>query len=174
MPFVEGGGAVRNAGRRSVVFVGGYYGSEVSQILPVVLPPDELSGAPSSRLIDADPFVPADASRTQPRRDGAAPRCEGKCPALGTAAALDGLNLVQKARQQATVLLSHPRLKDQDGNPMPVCPVAELGNRTALAPCGLDVEVGVCAATDRQSRGESGRRHPQHDVSALLIRRFGG
>jgi hypothetical protein len=46
---------------------------------------------------------------------------------------LDGLNLVQKARQQATVLLSHPKLKDQDGNPMPVLSVAELGKGRTLA-----------------------------------------
>ncbi|HNK44737.1 MAG TPA: hypothetical protein PKL17_08140 [Pseudomonadota bacterium] len=134
VPFVEGGGAVAMLGGDLSFSSGGYYGSEVSQILPVVLPPDELSGAPSSRLIDADPFVP---KLTPAGRNHVvtalhldvkenAQRWEQLPP-------LDGLNLVQKARQQATVLLSHPRLKDQDGNPMPVLSVAELGKGRTLA-----------------------------------------
>jgi len=134
VPFVEGGGSVAMIGGDLSFSSGGYYGSELSQILPVVLSPDELSGGASSRLIDAEPFVPklTPAGRNHVVTALAldvkenAQRWEQVPP-------LDGLNLVQKARQQATVLLSHPKLKDQDGNPMPVLSVAELGKGRTLA-----------------------------------------
>lgn len=131
VPFVESGGAVAMIGGDLSFSSGGYYGSELGQILPVVLPPDD---QPPARLIDATPFQPRltpagknhvvtalhlDVKENAQKWDQVPP--------------LDGLNLVQKARPQATVLLAHPQLRDKDGAPMPVLSVAELGKGRTLA-----------------------------------------
>ncbi len=134
VPFVEGGGSVAMIGGDLSFSSGGYYGSELSQILPVVLSPDELSGGSASRLIDTDSFVP---KLTPAGRNHVVTALHldvrENAQRWAEVPPLDGLNLVQKARQQATVLLSHPKLKDQDGNPMPLLSVAELGKGRTLA-----------------------------------------
>lgn len=133
VPFVTDGGAVAMIGGDLSFSSGGYYGSELAQILPVVLASDE--GGPSSpQLIDPTPFQPrltpagkshvVTALRLDVKEN--AQRWEALPP-------LEGLNLVARARPQATVLLSHPRLKDSDGNPMPVLTVAEFGKGRTLA-----------------------------------------
>lgn len=134
VPFIEGGGSVAMIGGDLSFSSGGYYGSELSQILPVVLSPDELSGGSGSRLIDSEAFVP---KLTPAGRNHVVTALHldvrENAQRWADVQPLDGLNLVQKARQQATVLLTHPRLKDQDGNPMPVLSVAELGKGRSLS-----------------------------------------
>lgn len=141
VPFVNDGGAVAMIGGDLSFSSGGYYGSELSQILPVVLSPDDTAGAAvpsgssgSSPLIDSEPFQPrltpagkshvVTALRLDVRENAA--RWAGQ-------PMLEGLNLVSRARPQATVLLAHPKLKDDSGNPMPVLTVAEFGKGRTLA-----------------------------------------
>ena len=131
VPFVESGGAVAMVGGDLSFTSGGYYGSEVGQILPVVLLPDDL---PPSRLIDATSFVPK-LTPAGKNHVVTALHLDVKENARlwEQQTALDGLNLVHKARAQATVLLAHPTLKDRDGSPMPVLSVAELGKGRTLS-----------------------------------------
>lgn len=135
VPFVNDGGAVAMIGGDLSFSSGGYYGSELSQILPVVLSPDDSSGGSNaSPLIDSEPFYPRltpagkshviTALRLDVRENAA------RWEALPM---LEGLNLVARARPQATVLLAHPKLKDDSGNPMPVLTVAEFGKGRTLA-----------------------------------------
>src|SRR5439155_16294512 len=46
---------------------------------------------------------------------------------------LDGVNLVERPRQGATVLLAHPYLRASDGKPLPVLTVADVGKGRSLA-----------------------------------------
>lgn len=136
VPFVNDGGAVAMIGGDLSFSSGGYYGSELSQILPVVLSPDDSNGsaAGNSPLIDSQPFQPrltpagkshvVTALRLDVRENAA--RWEAQ-------PMLEGLNVVARARPQATVLLAHPKLKDETGNPMPVLTVAEFGKGRTLA-----------------------------------------
>ncbi len=143
VPFVNEGGAVAMLGGDLSFSSGGYYGSELSQILPVVLMPDDSSGAPASgggvsngasALIDSEPFQPrltpagkshvVTALRLDVRENAGS--WDGLPP-------LEGLNLVARARPQATVLLAHPKLRDDSGNPMPVLTVAEFGKGRTLS-----------------------------------------
>ncbi len=133
VPFVNDGGAVAMIGGDLSFSAGGYYGSELSQILPIVLNPDETSGA-SSPLIDPEPFQP----RLTPAGKShviTALRLDVRENATRWEAlpSLEGLNLVARARPQATVLLAHPKLKDDSGNPMPVLTVAEFGKGRTMA-----------------------------------------
>ena len=140
VPFVNDGGAVVMIGGDLAFSSGGYYGSELAQILPVVLSPDDVGGralegaGAQSALIDPEPFRPrltpagkshvVTALRLDVRENAA--RWESLPP-------LEGLNLVARARPNATALLSHPKLKDSDGNPMPVLTVAEFGKGRTMA-----------------------------------------
>lgn len=139
VPFVNEGGAIAMLGGDLSFSSGGYYGSELSQILPVVLLPDDGSAASpaasaSSNLIDSDAFQPrltpagrshvVTALRLDVRENAAI---------WDSLPSLEGLNLVARARPQATVLLSHPKLRDDSGNPMPVLTVAEFGKGRTLA-----------------------------------------
>jgi len=139
VPFVNEGGAIAMLGGDLSFSSGGYYGSELSQILPVVLLPDDnsASGAAStgsSSLIDSEPFQPrltpagkshvVTALRLDVRENAAI---------WDSLPPIEGLNLVARARPQATVLLSHPKLRDDSGNPMPVLTVAEFGKGRTLA-----------------------------------------
>ena len=136
VPFVNDGGAIAMIGGDLSFSSGGYYGSELAQILPVVLSPDDGGLSPGSgpQLIDPSPFhprlTPAGKSHvvTALRLDVGenAERWE-------SLPELEGLNLVARARPQATVLLSHPKLRDEGGNPMPVLTVAEFGKGRTLA-----------------------------------------
>lgn len=133
VPFVtEWGGAVAMLGGDLSFSSGGYYSSELSQIMPVVLLPDDLASGPL--LVSTDPFVPrlTPAGRSHvitalnlDVRENAAH--------WDSLPALDGLNLVARARPPGTVLLAHPKLKDDSGNPMPVLTVAEIGRGRTLA-----------------------------------------
>ncbi len=137
VPFVNDGGAVAMIGGDLSFSSGGYYGSELAQILPVVLHPDDGSGLPAPagpQLVDPEPFAP----RLMPAGKShvvTALRLDVKDNAARWAALppLEGMNLVARARPQATVLLAHPKHKDADGNPMPVLTVAEFGKGRTLA-----------------------------------------
>jgi uncharacterized membrane protein len=161
VPFVNDGGAVAMIGGDLSFSSGGYYGSELSQILPVVLNPDDGSGlqAPGGPpLVDPEPFHPrlmpagkshvVTALRLDVKENAA--RWDALPP-------LEGLNLVARARPQATVLLAHPKLKDADGNPMPVLTVAEFGKgRTLALQADSSWRWGFGAVPQRQGGGGAG------------------
>lgn len=139
VPFVNEGGAIAMLGGDLSFSSGGYYGSELAQILPVVLLPDDNASAAqsasgNSSLIDSEPFqprlTPAGKSHvvTALRLD-----VRENAGIWDSLPPLEGLNLVARARPQATVLLSHPKLRDDSGNPMPVLTVAEFGKGRTLA-----------------------------------------
>ena len=177
VPFVNEGGAVAMLGGDPSFSSGGYYGSELSQILPVVLMPDDSGGTPASgggvsngvsALIDSEFFQPrltpagkshvVTALRLDVRENAGS--WDGPPP-------LEGLNLVARARPQATVLLAHPKLRDDSGNPMPVLTVAESGKgRTLSLQADSTWRWGFGAVPDPKSpdrgrptgrRGRSGR-----------------
>ena len=126
---IEGGGLAMLGGDLSFTS-GGYSGSPVADVLPVEL----LGPAPEDRLISLDSFKPrlTAEGRGHPitalrldARDNSA-----RWDALP---ALDGANLVSRARAGATVLAAHPTLKGDDGKPLPVLAVQEVGKGRSLA-----------------------------------------
>ena len=171
VPFVEGGGSVAMIGGDLSFSSGGYYGSELSQILPVVLSPDELSGGSASRLIDTDSFVPkAHARGTQSCGDGAAPRCARKCPALGRGAtarwtqpgaegAAAGDGAAQPSQAQG------PGRQSDAGAQR-----CRAWQRTDAGATGrFDLEVGVYPGSGAKSDCQSWRgRRAKHHLSAIF------
>lgn len=177
VPFVNEGGAIAMLGGDLSFSSGGYYGSELSQILPVALLPDDNSATPTaqsavSNLTDTDPFqprlTPAGKSHvvTALRLD-----VRDNAGLWDSLPPLEGLNLVARARPQATVLLSHPKLRDDSGNPMPVLTVAEFGKGRTLA---LQADSTWRWGFGATPKGESGaqranRRQASSDGDTSLV-----
>jgi uncharacterized membrane protein len=139
VPFVQEGGAVAMIGGDLSFSSGGYYGSDVAQVLPVELHPEPgytpgAVGGGASRLIYPEPFRPrltvegrshvVTALRLDVREN------EARWASLPN---LEGINAVARARAGAQVLLAHPSVKDADGRAHPVMAVAEFGKGRSLA-----------------------------------------
>jgi uncharacterized membrane protein len=115
--YVAGGGALVMLGGDRSFGSGDYQDTPVARALPVVLPrgrsPGELIDTAdfAPRLTTAGASHPITALRFDPADNQAAWRA---LPAL------EGVNLTEGARDDATVLAVHPTLKTRRGDPMPV------------------------------------------------------
>lgn len=128
--FVEGGGGLVMLGGAQSYTSGGYYRTPIEAALPVeLLPPT-----------DSVPIL--DTSRFQPQLTAAGavhPVTSLRFAAADNLAAwrtlppLEGANLVATAKPDATVLATHPRLKTNNGKPMPVIIAGDYGNGRAVA-----------------------------------------
>jgi uncharacterized membrane protein len=122
--YVREGGAFLMIGGPLSLASGGYYGTPITEVLPVTIP----AGFSSESLVDLRTFRPSltEAGLLHPAirlaTDPAVHRAtfEGLEP-------LHGVNLVTGAHPEAVILASHPKLRDQNGAPMPVIAVREVG-----------------------------------------------
>jgi uncharacterized membrane protein len=129
--YVESGGGLAMIGGDLAFSSGGYARSPLADILPVELPDEELR---PERLLSTEEFRPrlTASGRVHPVTSlvlGAHDNAE-RWNALPP---LEGLNLVLRARPQAQVLLEHPFLKGEGGQPMPALAVGDAGKGRSLA-----------------------------------------
>ena len=128
--YVHGGGGLVMLGGDLSFASGGYTGTPVAEALPVTLP----NALGSSALLDTQRFSPAltELGEVHPitalRYETAENRKRwAELPPLG------GINFVQGARKDASVLATHPRIKTRDGKPMPVIVAGDYGDGRTLA-----------------------------------------
>jgi uncharacterized membrane protein len=128
--YVEGGGGLVMLGGPLSFSSGGYDDTPVAAALPVELAG---GGAPAS-LVDTQPFKPV-----LTRAGQSHPVSALRYAARDNRAAwkglpeLEGVNLVARARSDATVLAVHPRLRGADGKPLPVIAVRDYGQGRSMA-----------------------------------------
>jgi uncharacterized membrane protein len=178
VPFVQEGGALMMIGGDLSFSSGGYYGSDVAQVLPVELYPDSqpafLFPGARDRHISPEPFRarlslegrshPVTALRLDVRENEA--RWEALPP-------LDGVNLVPRLKPKAVPLLHHPSLKDEGGRPLPVLSVHEFGKGRSLAfLADSSWRWGFGAAAAAPAADASAERPQAADVRATAYQRF--
>lgn len=129
--FVKEGKAFVMMGGDRSFDLGEYHDTPIGDILPVEL------GLQAEQSTDLDPFEPVltDAGRVHPvtRLLGSGLDNEalwGRLPAM------DGLNLSVGLAPGSAQLLSHPTLKAQNGSPMPLLAVREVGEGRTMALMG--------------------------------------
>lgn len=146
--YVEGGGGLVMLGGPLSFSSGGYAGTPVAAALPLELvdpfslgsfqsrPARGAQGqeSPADPLIDTTTFIPAltKAGQVHPITALRYERADN----LATWQALpplEGVNLVARARPDAVVLATHPRLRTASGEPMPVIAAGEYGQGRVLA-----------------------------------------
>ncbi|MGM0578138.1 MAG: glutamine amidotransferase [Myxococcota bacterium] len=128
--YVRDGGAFLMVGGPKSFASGGYYGTEITDVLPVDIPP----GFGNDRLLDTEEFGAelTEAGEHHPiTRLAMDPAVnekvwEGMEP-------LQGVNLVSRAKPSSVVLLEHPSVEDQTGAPLPVAAVREAGDGRAMS-----------------------------------------
>jgi len=142
-PFVREGGAFVMVGGPLSFSAGGYYGTPVTQILPVELPQDFSGGfryggtgeesvfAQSvdtstyrARLTDAGKYHPVTRLALEPRVNVAR---------WANLDELEGINKVTRPKKDAIVLVDHPELKDRDGRSAPLVAVREVDKGRTMA-----------------------------------------
>ncbi|WP_428266815.1 hypothetical protein [Haliangium sp.] len=141
--YVEGGGSLVMLGGAQSFSSGGYARTPVAAALPVELLPGGrwgLTGAGGrarpggDELLDLEPFSPE-----LTKAGGLHPitslryAVDDNRAAWAALPALEGVNLVARARPGAVVLATHPRLRTQGGEPMPVIVAGEYGEGRVLA-----------------------------------------
>ncbi|MCA9491861.1 MAG: hypothetical protein KC621_18140, partial [Myxococcales bacterium] len=124
--YVEGGGALVMLGGDRSFGLGDYQGTPLAEVLPVEVSAKEVP--------DERPFqvaLTAEGAR-HPITRVVAESAENELwwSRLHT---LDGTNVVARAKPDAAVLLSHPTLKDADGQPLPVLAVREVREGRTMA-----------------------------------------
>jgi uncharacterized membrane protein len=123
---LEGGSFAMLGGDRSFG-AGGYAATPIAEILPILMPErppfvDEARFAPQLPLAAAHhPIVEL------------APRVSDSIAAWANLAPLSGINLSQRLRPGAHVLLQHPTLTTASGEPMPLLSVSSPGRGRSLA-----------------------------------------
>ncbi len=129
--YVEGGGGLAMVGGDQSFSSGEYAGTPIAEVLPVRL----LGDAPdSARLISEEELRPRLTAEgtDHPILQVGHSRAETQ-QILAGLPALIGVNLVAGAMPGATVLATHPSLKDSEGKPMPVLATGEAGKGRSLA-----------------------------------------
>lgn len=127
--FVRDGGAFLMVGGPLSLSAGGYYGTEITDVLPVDIPSGfgaETSTDPSNfqpRLTDSGGFHPITRLALDPAQNRAIWR---------DIHPLEGVNLVTRPKEDAVVLVEHPDRTSADGKPMPVVAVREVGKGRSM------------------------------------------
>jgi len=128
--FVKDGGAFAMVGGPLSLSAGGYYGTPITEVLPVEIPPafgaDE--DTPSTEtfqpvLTESGRFHPITRLALEPATNRAI---------WSDITPLEGQNLVTRARRDAVTLLEHPTLKTADGDPQPVVSVREVAEGRSM------------------------------------------
>lgn len=128
--FVRDGGAFLMIGGPKSFSAGGYYGTPITDVLPVEIPPrfgderreDDASFRP--RLTDAGQHHPVTRLMLDPATNQTT---------WDNLPELQGVNLVTRARADAVVLAEHPALRDDQGGAMPVVAVREVDKGRSMA-----------------------------------------
>jgi uncharacterized membrane protein len=128
--YVEGGGGLAMLGGTASFSSGGYHGTPVAAALPVELYGPFDRGA----ILDTQKFSPVltDAGTLHPVTSLRYAAADNLATWRGLPP-LEGVNLVARARPDATVLAHHPRLRTKDGKPMPVIVAGDHGKGRSLA-----------------------------------------
>jgi hypothetical protein len=129
--WVKGGGAFVMVGGDLSFASGGYAGTAIEEVLPVVLPPGDRT---SPHLLDFGSFRPV------LTEDGArhpvtmlAPAGAENVRAWQALVPLEGINVLGGPAAGAVVLLEHPTLRVAGGRHAPVAAVREVGRGRTLA-----------------------------------------
>jgi uncharacterized membrane protein len=128
--FVRDGGAFVMVGGPLSFSAGGYYGTEITDVLPLEIPSsfgsenatDEREFPP--RLTESGAFHPITRLALDPAQNKRI---------WSDIHPLEGVNLSTSAKDGAVVLVEHPELRTSDGKPMPVVAVAEAGEGRSMA-----------------------------------------
>ncbi len=126
--YVRDGGAFVMIGGPLSFSAGGYYGTPITDVLPVDIPPG------FETTTDTRPYRArlSEAGRTHPvtrlAQDPAANQA-----VWGELEDLEGANMVTRAKPDAMVLAEHPTLRDATGKPMPLVTVREVGKGRSMA-----------------------------------------
>ena len=125
--YVEGGGALVMIGGDRSFSLGKYGQTPLADVLPVDLP--QQSSGP-----DATPFTPVltEEGVRHPLTRLAGDVTENR-EWWSRMSPMDGTNLVSGARPDAAVLLTHPTQRTQNGAPLPVLSVREVGAGRSMA-----------------------------------------
>lgn len=128
--YVRRGGSFAMVGGERSFGSGGYAGTPIAEILPVILPP---ASTPPARLVTPGRFSP----RVEPELArhplvALSPDPAANVEAWSRLAPLEGVNVVQGAREETAVLLSHPSARGPQG-PLPVLVVGDAGEGRVLA-----------------------------------------
>ncbi len=133
--YVRRGGSFAMVGGERSFGPGGYAGTPIAEILPVTLPP---VGTPTDRQLALGAFQPV----VEPELGNHPLVALSPDPSASAAhwarlAPLEGANRVEGAREGAQTLLTHPRVRDASGDPLPILTVGESGEGRVLA-LGVD------------------------------------
>ena len=128
--YVRQGGAFLMVGGPLSFSLGGYYGTPLNTILPVELP----SSIAADALIDTRAFTAelTDVGRRHPITRLVNTELDNDLR-WREMAEMEGVNRVAKLRPDALALLSHPSLRDEAGEPMPVVSVREVAQGRTMA-----------------------------------------
>mgnify|MGYP002881270549 CR=1 FL=1 len=128
--YVREGGAFLMLGGPLSFASGGYYGTPITDILPVSIP----AGFTSRGLVDLSSFEPnlTTAGQAHPaiRLDEDPAVHQRLWSALKP---LRGVNRVTRAHPESVVLATHPELRDESDAPMPVIALREVGQGRSMA-----------------------------------------
>jgi uncharacterized membrane protein len=129
--FVEQGGGLAMIGGSLSFSSGGYHGTPVGHVLPVELLPD--TGNPRHLMAEEDfrPRLTAEGKKHPVLQLGSTARETTQL--LGALPPLAGVNLVAGPVEGATVLASHPVLRDAKRRPLPVLATREVSKGRTLA-----------------------------------------
>jgi uncharacterized membrane protein len=128
--YVKEGGAFLMLGGPLSFASGGYYGTPITDILPVLIP----AGFASDGLVDLGSFTPrlTAAGRAHPAiRLHEDPKIHRDT--WESLEPLRGVNRVTRAHPEAVVLATHPKLRDESDEPMPVIALREVGKGRSMA-----------------------------------------
>jgi len=128
--FVRQGGAFLMVGGPLSLSAGGYYGTPITDVLPVEIPP---SFGADDETLDTQPFRPllTESGQFHPITRLALEPATNRA-LWGDITPLEGLNKVTRARPDAVTLLEHPSLKTADGRPQPVVAIREVGEGRSM------------------------------------------
>jgi len=121
--FVRKGGAFVMVGGNLSLSAGGYYGTEITDVLPVEIPP----GWNQDKTTDTEVFQPklTDSGSFHPITRLSLDPSQNKA-IWGKIQPLEGMNLSTRVRDDAIVLVEHPSLKMPNGQPEPVVAIREV------------------------------------------------